>query len=74
MPKVGSKYLFFLTHDFPWFGHLKDDLYLLTAYELRDGRVFPLDNPGGGTHPISTVYREKAETILFNDLEKGLKP
>lgn len=74
MPKVGSRYLFFLTHDFPRFGHQKRDLFLLTAYELRNGYVFPLDNPGGGEHPISKVYRNKAESILFNDLEKALKP
>ncbi len=74
MPKIGTKYLFFLTHEFPLFGYQKQDLLLLTAYELKNGKVYPLDNPNGGTHPISKVYREKEELILFNDLESALKP
>nr|MBA3634419.1 hypothetical protein [Acidobacteriota bacterium] len=30
MPKVGSKYVFFLTHKFPLYGYQEQDLYLLT--------------------------------------------
>lgn len=70
MPKVGSRYLFFLTHEFPSFGYRKQDLFLLTGYELKDGRVFPLDNPYGGTSPITTFYKGKDESVLLNDLQK----
>ncbi len=73
MPKVGSEYLFFLTHNFPLYGYQKKDLFLLTAYELSDGLVFPLDSPNGGTHPIATFYKEKKESILLSDLQNALK-
>jgi hypothetical protein len=74
MPKVGSRYVFFLTHGFTSHAYQKQDSYLLTGYELKDGRVLPLDNPGGGTHPIEKFYRGKEESILLNDLEKAIKP
>jgi len=72
MPKTGQKYLFFLTHDFPMYGQ-KQDLFLLTGYELRDGRVFPLDNPGGGTHSIAKFYAGKEVSVLLDDLQNALE-
>lgn len=70
MPRVGRRYVFFLTHDFPF--PIQDDgeqdLYLLTGYELRAGRVFPLDNPGDGTHPLATTYRGANDETLLSDL------
>jgi hypothetical protein len=72
MPKVGSQYLFFLTNEFPRFGYQKQGLFLLTAYEFKDGQVFPLDNPDGGMHPIAKMYKGKEQSILLNDLEKAL--
>lgn len=73
MPTVGKKYVFFITNNFPISGASEKDFYLLTAYELREGRVFPLDNPGGGTHPIATIYTGKEESFLLKDLQKALK-
>ncbi|MBA3634268.1 MAG: hypothetical protein H0W58_15870 [Acidobacteria bacterium] len=73
MPKVGSKYVFFLTHKFPLYGYQEQDLYLLTGYELKNGKVFPLDNPGGGTHPVATFYKGKEESILLDDLQNALE-
>ncbi|MGI8642366.1 MAG: hypothetical protein ACR2MG_20755 [Pyrinomonadaceae bacterium] len=69
MPKVNHRYVLFLTHEFPLLGYQKRDFYLLTAYELREGNVFPLDEPGGGTHPIATLYKGKKETVLLNNLQ-----
>jgi hypothetical protein len=68
MPKVSRRYLFFLTNKFPLYGLRQDELYLITAYELADGKVIPLDNPNGGTHVIATFYRDKDISVLLNDL------
>ena len=72
MPKIGSRYVFFLTHKFPSFGYRKQELFLLTAYELKEGRVFPLDAPYGDTAQITTFYKGKEESVLLNDLQKTL--
>ena len=45
-PQVGGKYLLFLTRT-----DQESDYGILTGYELRDGRIKLLDNPGDG-HPI----------------------
>lgn len=68
MPQVGSRYLFFLTHNFPVYGSQKEDLFLLTGYELRDGLVSPLDMANGGDHPSAILYRGKKESQLLSDL------
>lgn len=73
MPKVGSKYLFFLTHEFAFYGYREKELFLLTAYELREGRVYPLDSPDGGSHPVTTFYKGKEESVLISDLIKSTK-
>lgn len=73
MPKVGGRYVFFLTHEFPMYGHQKDDIYLLTAYELRGGRVYPLDSPDGGNHPIATEYKGKDVNTLISSIKALLK-
>lgn len=57
MPQVGKQYLLFLTES-----DGKSDYHILTGYELRDGRVQLLDNPGGG-HPISS--REGSDAASF---------
>lgn len=72
MPSIGKQYLFFLTFDFPGADAQKDDLNILTAYELVGTRVVPLDNPGGGTHPIARYYKGKDIAILLNDLRELL--
>lgn len=73
MPGIDRRYVFFLTNNFEYRGRHKQDLHLLTAYELKDGKVFPLDNPGT-FHPIATTYKGKEESVLLNDLQKALKP
>lgn len=61
MPSVGGRYLLFLsqTDEDPSFS-------MLIGYELRDGSVFLLDNPGGG-HPI-TRYQGADEAALLRDV------
>jgi hypothetical protein len=73
MPTVNSRYLFFLTHQFPIFGYQEKELFLLTGYKLKDGKIFPLDTPDGGTHPVATFYKGKEESILISDLKDALK-
>lgn len=72
MPVEGARYVFFLTENFPIYGPQKGDLYLLTAYELRDGIVFPLDNPGDD-HPLSTTFNGEKEATLLDALKALLR-
>jgi hypothetical protein len=69
MPRVGGRYLLFLTHDFQTSNDTSKDFYLLTGYELRDGLVRLLDDTQPG-HPI-TLYNGATETALLNDLPAG---
>ncbi|HEX5874042.1 MAG TPA: hypothetical protein VFY60_05290 [Pyrinomonadaceae bacterium] len=66
MPRVGGRYVLFLTHDFETPKDTPNDFYLLTGYELRDGQVQLLDDTQPG-HPI-TRYRGATETTLLTDL------
>lgn len=66
MPRVGRKYLLFLTHEFPAGGDAGTDSYILTGYELRNGKTTPLDILPVG-HPLA-AYDGRDESILFNDL------
>lgn len=72
MPRVGGRYLFFLTQTFPLraLENGGEALYILTGYELRHGRVFPLDAPPEG-HPING-YRGVTEQSLLSDLRLTL--
>lgn len=72
MPRIGERYLLFLTDNFPIYGRQKQDLYLLTGYELKEGLVFPLDNPGD-SHPLVSTYNGLEESKLFRDLNTVLK-
>jgi hypothetical protein len=66
MPRVGGRYLLFLTHQFESPNDTPKDFYLLTGYELRDGQVRLLDDTLPG-HPI-TRYEGTSETTLLSDL------
>ncbi|MEK6283407.1 MAG: hypothetical protein AABN95_23895 [Acidobacteriota bacterium] len=66
LPHVGKRYVLFLIHEFVG----DEDYTILTGYELRDGRVFPLDKPGRG-HPI-LAYKGVSEASLLNDLGVAL--
>jgi hypothetical protein len=71
MPQVGKKYLLFISHEFPWIGN-KNELYLITAYEIDNDNVIPLDFPGGG-HPIAETYKGRTPSVLMRDLLKALR-
>lgn len=73
MPAVGGRYILFLTHSFPLAARQTRDLYLLTAYQLKGGIVYPLDSANGGEHRTATECKGKSETALVSDLEKRLK-
>lgn len=65
MPLIGRRYLFFLTS-----ADQDSDYDILTGYELRNGQVYLLDNPGAG-HPI-TRYEGADESTLLNDVRAAL--
>lgn len=67
LPRVGKRYVLFLTRDI---NDGYEDFHILTGYELRDGKVFPLDKLRP-THPIM-AYKGTSETSFFADLNKGL--
>jgi hypothetical protein len=69
LPRIGKRYLLFLTHEGPD-ARDYEDFRILTGYELRDGQVFPLDKPGSG-HPI-TAYKGASEMLLLNELAIAL--
>jgi len=69
LPRIGKRYVLFLTHESPN-GDDSEDFTILTGYELCDGQVFPLDKPVSG-HPIMT-YKGTSETSLLNDLVVAL--
>lgn len=65
MPLVGHRYVLFLTR------HTEEqDFNILTGYELRDGHVFLLDDPGGG-HPI-TAYRGRDEKSFLQAVQEAI--
>jgi hypothetical protein len=70
MPRVGAKYVLFLTHDFQSRDDGGNDFNLLTGYELREGKVFPLDDTAPG-HPI-TAYAGTDESKLLSDLTNAI--
>lgn len=51
MPRVGTRYVLFLTHK-SFEGLEYQELFILTGYEIRVGQIFPLDKPVPG-HAIS---------------------
>lgn len=66
MPRVGGRYLLFLTHDVSTPNDTGTDFLILTGYELRGGQVHMLDDTQPN-HPI-TRYKGKTETTLLTDL------
>ncbi len=69
LPRIGRRYVLFLTHDFSS-GVNTESLNILTGYELRENRVFPLDKLGP-KHPINS-YKGADEASFLNDLAKVL--
>jgi hypothetical protein len=64
MPRPGRRYALFLTFDAQ-----DQDAHILTGYELRGGRVFPLDNSPG---PLTTEYKGADEKTFLNDLRAAI--
>lgn len=70
MPKVGSRYVLFLTHDFESAGDTGDDFYLLTGYEFKNGKVAPLDS---SKKREVLAYKGATESSFLEDLSNALK-
>jgi hypothetical protein len=70
LPRIGRRYVLFLTHDFIMGGRYDETLFILTAYELTKGKVFPLDKVSSG-HPIN-AYKGSDEEVFFKDLMSAL--
>lgn len=66
LPRIGRRYVLFLTHDFIMGGQYGETFFILTGYELRKGKIFPLDKVSSG-HPIN-VYNGSDEEAFFKDL------
>lgn len=64
MPAVGLRYVFFLTNP-----NGQSDFQILTAYELREGRVFPLDDL-----PNLHRYENADELNFLSELRKKTTP
>jgi hypothetical protein len=60
MPRVGGKYVFFLSAS-------TQDLSIITAYEFRDGKVLPLD-----FSEQFDQYRGFDETVFLNEVNNAL--
>jgi hypothetical protein len=70
LPRVGRRYVLFLTHDFIMGGRYNETLFIVTGYELRNGKVFPLDKVSSG-HPIN-AYKGRDEDVFLKDLTSAL--
>lgn len=64
IPSVGSRFLFFLKY-------LDEgkNFSIITAYELKNGLVFPLDILSGGDNE---KYLRAKESALFNEVQSGI--
>jgi hypothetical protein len=62
MPRPGRRYVFFLMRT-DLNGNNAEGFYLLTAYELREGQVFPLDKVSE-KHPINQYKGKTVEEFL----------
>lgn len=70
MPRAGSRYVLFLTNKFLGTYESDEDFNLLMGYELKAGKVFPLDKVTS-KHPIS-LYSKADESILLADLSSAV--
>lgn len=73
LPRAGARYAFFLKYD-----DLAEAFYIVTGYELRNGKVFPLDGiPKYGTdkHPFApySKYINVDEAAFLADLRADIR-
>ena len=64
MPAVGLRYVFFLTNP-----HGQSDFQILTGYELREGKVYPLDDL-----PNLNRYENADELNFLSDVRRIANP
>ncbi|MEK6283409.1 MAG: hypothetical protein AABN95_23905 [Acidobacteriota bacterium] len=69
MPRVGRKYVLFLSHNFPYQVRRVEDYRILTGYELLDGRVVPLESSGVVNFE---AHRGKDEPTFLAELHAAL--
>ena len=62
MPIAGQRYLFFLKQENP-----DDPFHIVTAYELRENRVFPLDEL-----PQFSTHKGENQSVLMDALRNFL--
>jgi len=72
LPRTGARYAFFLKYD-----DLAQAYYIVTAYELLGGKVFPLDGiPAYGTasHPFASYgkYANADESAFIIDVKNAI--
>lgn len=72
LPRVGRRYVLFLKYD-----NLAGDFYIVTGYELRDGKVLPLDGVpkyGNQNHPFGSYgkYVNADETAFLEDVRRAI--
>jgi len=71
MPVVGQRYLLFLERD-----NEAESFSIITGYELRDGRVFPLDGvnvaEAGSKLPQVAVYEGVQDAAFLNEIRIAL--
>jgi hypothetical protein len=73
LPRAGRRYVFFLRDN----GDGGLDFTIITAYELRDGRVFPLDgvNLVGAVEPAYAAYqqhKDAAEASFLGEVRDAI--
>jgi len=69
LPRVGRRYVLFLTHAFPMGGEIPD-FYILTGYELTNSHVYPLDTVAP-THPFN-IYKGVDESVFLSELRDAI--
>jgi len=72
LPRAGERYAFFLKYD-----DLAQAYYIVTAYQLRDQKVFPLDGiPTNGTasHPFASYgkYANADEAAFLTEVRQSI--
>ena len=68
LPRIGRRYVFFLKHN-----EDGQDFSILTAYELRAGRVFPLDSAGSSASKLPfDQYADYEESSFLNAVQSAV--
>jgi hypothetical protein len=72
MPRIGGRYVFFLKYN-----KEGQDYPIITAYEIRDGKIVPLDGllrSGRVTHELAShqSYKGESEVIFLNQVQAAI--